>query len=295
MKPMSLIYLAGALLLATLVVMLWTAVSREQMAAALHPAVPAPPMRPARPPADVAEIAPDTPVAVQPPPEEAPPEWERPRFGERRGERLAMVQAQIERRGVTDEAVLAAMRHVPRHLFVPRNQLRSAYADHPLPIGMGQTISQPYIVALMTQLLELEPGDKVLEIGTGSGYQAAVLSELTPHVYTIEILGKLADQARERFEALGYETIHVQHADGYYGWEEHAPFDAVIVTAAAGHIPPPLVAQLKPDGKMAIPVGGVFETQYLTVVRKDEEGGMRTRSVAAVRFVPMTGRAQQPR
>ncbi|MHC4480692.1 MAG: protein-L-isoaspartate(D-aspartate) O-methyltransferase [Planctomycetota bacterium] len=189
--------------------------------------------------------------------------------------------------------MLEAMRHVPRHRFVPEWRSRSAYADRPLPIGQGQTISQPYIVALMTDLLDLEPGDRVLEIGTGSGYQAAVLSEITPYVYSIEILEELAEQAKARLRKLGYRTIRTAQEDGYYGWEEHAPFDAVIVTAAAGHVPPPLVKQLKPGGRMAIPVGGPFETQQLIVVSKDEEGRVRSRSVLPVRFVPMTGRVQE--
>jgi protein-L-isoaspartate(D-aspartate) O-methyltransferase len=204
-----------------------------------------------------------------------------------------MVRIQILRRGVKKRAVLDAMRHVPRHRFVPQSLQKRAYSDRPLPIGHGQTISQPYIVAFMTELLELKAGDKVLEIGTGSGYQAAVLSELTPYVYTIEILRALAKQVKPRLAKLGYKTIQTKRADGYYGWKEHAPFDAIIVTAAAGHVPPPLVQQLKPGGKMVIPVGGVSEVQHLVVVSKDKEGGISSRSVLPVRFVPMTGRAQK--
>jgi protein-L-isoaspartate(D-aspartate) O-methyltransferase len=219
--------------------------------------------------------------------------WDRPRFEERRAERLRMVQEQMARRDVKDEAVLDAMRQVPRHLFVPDEGQREAYADHPLPIGYGQTISQPYIVAYMTELLGLKPGARVLEIGTGSGYQAAVLSELTPHVYSIEIIRQLAEQAGQRLRKLGYATVQTKQDDGYYGWKEHAPFDAIIVTAAAGHVPPPLVEQLKPGGKMVVPVGGVYETQYLVVVTKEEDGRVRTRSVLPVRFVPMTGQAQR--
>lgn len=226
------------------------------------------------------------------PEKDEPLKWERPRFEERKEERQRMVRVQIQRRGVKKKDVLEAMRSVPRHRFVPDLGQRSAYADRPLPIGSGQTISQPYIVALMTEMLELEPGDRVLEIGTGSGYQAAVLSELTPYVYTIEIIKKLAGQARERFPKLGYKTIKTKQGDGYYGWDEHGPFDGIIVTAAAGHVPPPLVQQLKPGGRMVIPVGGVFETQHLVVVSKDEQDRIKTRSVLAVRFVPMTGRVQ---
>jgi len=225
--------------------------------------------------------------------EEEPLEWERPRFEERQEERLRMVERQIAGRDVKDKAVLEAMRNVPRHLFVPEKQAPLAYRDHPLPIGHGQTISQPYIVALMTELLGLKPGHRVLEIGTGSGYQAAVLSELTPYVFTIEIIKALAGDAGKRFEKLGYKTIQVKKADGYYGWEEHAPFDAIIVTAAAGHVPPPLIKQLKDGGRMIIPVGAVYEVQHLVLVNKDEEGRVSTESVLPVRFVPMTGRAQE--
>ncbi len=233
---------------------------------------------------------------AEPPPEpetpkeadEAEVEWERPRFEERQEERARMVRRQIQQRGVRQERVLDAMRAVPRHLFVPQERGGSAYADHPLPIGYGQTISQPYIVASMTEQLELESGDKVLEVGTGSGYQAAVLSEITPHVFTIEIIEALAEQARERLRRLGYETIQVKHADGYFGWEEHAPFDAIIVTAAAGHQPPPLVKQLKPGGKMVIPLGSPYQTQQLVLLSKDTRGKVRTNSLMPVRFVPLT-------
>jgi protein-L-isoaspartate(D-aspartate) O-methyltransferase len=249
-------------------------------------------------PATAAEPRYEAPAATPPAkadavPERKPPKWDRPRFPERKSERLAMVRIQILRRGVKKRAVLDAMRHVPRHRFVPQSLQKRAYSDRPLPIGHGQTISQPYIVAFMTELLELKAGDKVLEIGTGSGYQAAVLSELTPYVYTIEILRALAKQVKPRLAKLGYKTIQTKRADGYYGWKEHAPFDAIIVTAAAGHVPPPLVQQLKPGGKMVIPVGGVSEVQHLVVVSKDKEGGISSRSVLPVRFVPMTGRAQK--
>ena len=220
-------------------------------------------------------------------------EWDKPRFAERAEEREWMVAEQIAARGVDDAAVLDAMRQVPRHRFVPEREARSAYADRPLPIGHGQTISQPYIVALMTELLEVKPGDKILEIGTGSGYQAAVLTELTPYVYTIEIIDVLGEQAAERLETLGYATVSTKVGDGYYGWEEHAPFDGIIVTCAAGHIPPPLLAQLGLGGKMVIPVGPVYDVQYLVLVTKDESGTLRSEALLPVRFVPMTGRARE--
>jgi protein-L-isoaspartate(D-aspartate) O-methyltransferase len=227
--------------------------------------------------------------------EETPPVWDRPRFDEQKTSRLKMVREQIAgrlhgRTPVKNKDVLEAMRQVPRHRFVPVVQIPRAYGDYPLPIGYGQTISQPYIVGLMTEMLKLKPGEKVLEIGTGSGYQAAVLSELTPHVFTIEIVEELAQQAEKRLTELGYKTIEVRQGDGYTGWEEHAPFDGIIVTAAARHIPPPLLKQLKPGGRMSIPVGGVFEVQSLLLVRKDEEGALTTESVLPVRFVPLTGR-----
>jgi len=221
------------------------------------------------------------------------PEWDRPRFEERSAERRRMVRDQMERRGIADAAVLDAMRNVPRHLFVPEDERRLAYSDFPLPIGHGQTISQPYVVAYMTEALKLKPGQKVLEIGTGSGYQAAVLAEVTPHVFTIEIVEELATPARRRLADLGYKTVQAKQGDGYYGWPEKGPFDAVIVTAAAGHVPPPLMEQLKPGGRMIIPLGGVYDVQQLVLVTRDEEGAARTRSLLPVRFVPMTGTAQE--
>ncbi|MDW8103204.1 MAG: protein-L-isoaspartate(D-aspartate) O-methyltransferase [Anaerolineae bacterium] len=202
--------------------------------------------------------------------------------------RRNMVEMQIKARGVKDERVLAAMEKVPRHLFVPQEYLDEAYDDHPLPIGYGQTISQPYIVAYMTELLNLKPGDKVLEIGTGSGYQAAILAEITDKVYTVEIIPELARSAEERLRRLGYDKIKVLNADGYYGWEEHAPYDAIIVTCAPDHIPQPLVQQLKDGGRMVIPVGppGGFQTLWL-VEKVGAE--VRTYSMMGVIFVPMLG------
>ena len=238
--------------------------------------------------------------APEPKPEpeaEEPLEWERPRFAEFATARRNMVKEQMAppqrgRSAVKDEAVLEAMREVPRHRFVPGRQARSAHGDSPLGIGHGQTISQPYIVAFMTEMLQVKPGHRVLEIGTGSAYQAAVLSELTPHVYSIEIIKELAVEARKRLDELGYKTVTTKQGDGYYGWEEHAPFDAIIVTAAAGHVPPPLMGQLKPGGRLVIPVGSVNETQHLVLITKDDEGNLKTKNVLPVRFVPMTGRVR---
>ncbi len=226
-------------------------------------------------------------------------QWPHPRTAARKDERDRLVDRYIARGGlyhdaIEDARVVAAMRAVPRHEFVPESRQHSAYDDTPLPIGHGQTISQPYIVALMTELLEVKAGDKVLEIGTGSGYQAAVLNELTPYVYSIEILKPLYEGVVKRFERLGYKTIRARLGDGYDGWEQHAPFDGIIVTCAAGHIPPPLWQQLKPGGRMVIPVGGVYETQRLIVLTKREDGGRKSRSVLPVRFVPMTGKIQKP-
>ncbi len=191
-------------------------------------------------------------------------------------------------KGGFDQRVTAAMAAVPRHLFVPKRYEARAYDNRPLPIGHGQTISQPYIVALMTDLLELSPGRIALEIGTGSGYQAAVLAELGVRVYTIEIVKPLADSAAARLKALDYDGVTVRWGDGYLGWAAHAPFDAIIVTAAAGHIPPPLIAQLKPGGRMVIPVGPRFMTQQLVVVEKDATGKVRTKQLLPVVFVPLT-------
>ncbi|TMQ02013.1 MAG: protein-L-isoaspartate(D-aspartate) O-methyltransferase [Verrucomicrobia bacterium] len=203
------------------------------------------------------------------------------------GERNRMVEEQIRARGVTNSVVLEAMRRVPRHQFVEANLRRQAYDDQPLPIGHGQTISQPYIVALMTELLEVKPGQKVLEVGTGSGYQAAVLFEITTNVYTIEIVRPLYEKALRRLKEAGLPESRVRHGDGYFGWEEQAPFDAIIVTAAADHIPPPLLKQLRPGARMVVPIGPVHATQRLVVVQKGEDGKVKTRSVLPVRFVPL--------
>lgn len=201
--------------------------------------------------------------------------------------REQMVRNQIEFRGVSDEATLNAMRNVKRHLFVPENRQRSAYNDEPMPIGYGQTISQPFIVAYMTELLQPHPGQRILEIGTGSGYQAAVLAEITDEVYTIEIIEELAAWGEGNLRNSGYDKVSVKHADGYYGWEEFAPFDAIIVTAAADHIPPPLIGQLKKDGIMVIPVGHPLGNQVLMKVTKQNDQ-IRTESLMPVRFVPFT-------
>jgi protein-L-isoaspartate(D-aspartate) O-methyltransferase len=184
--------------------------------------------------------------------------------------------------------VLDSMQTAKRHLFVPESQRSLAYDDRPVEIGYGQTISQPFIVALMTHLLEPEPDDAVLEIGTGSGYQAAVLSPLVEKVCTIEIITELGEAAAERLAALGYGNVEVKIADGYHGWPECGPFDGIVVTAAADHVPPPLVDQLKPGGRMVIPVGGMFATQHLTLVEKTGSGEVLTRQILPVRFVPFT-------
>ncbi len=200
--------------------------------------------------------------------------------------RQAMVRL-IADRGVVDSLTLRSMGRVPRHEFVPAGNRSRAYGDHPLPIGYGQTISQPYIVAYMTEVIGAQPGMKVLEVGTGSGYQAAVLADLGAHVFTVELVRALATSATERLERLGYTNVTVRHADGHFGWNEEAPFDAVIVTAAAGFIPPALTAQLRPGGRMVIPVGSVYGIQNLVLVEKDRDGRLRTSNLLPVRFVPM--------
>jgi protein-L-isoaspartate(D-aspartate) O-methyltransferase len=206
-------------------------------------------------------------------------------------ERERMVSDQIASRGVRDARTLAALRRVPRHLFVPAGSRSEAYDDHPLPIGAGQTISQPYIVGFMTEALGLAGGETVLEVGTGSGYQAAVLAQIAGRVYTIEIVASLADEAGERLKRLGYENVHVRAGDGYQGWVEAAPFDAIIVTASAPRIPDPLKAQLKDGGRLVIPLGD--ETQELVVVTRSG-ATFDERRVLPVRFVPMTGRVRRP-
>ena len=200
--------------------------------------------------------------------------------------RSAMVDL-IAQRGVSDSATLAVMRRIPRHEFVPAAHRREAYGDSPLPIGFGQTISQPYIVAYMTEIIRPRPGLKVLEVGTGSGYQAAILAAAGSEVYTVEIFEALANAASPRLARLGFDRVTVRHGDGHFGWPEHAPFDAVIVTAAAGYIPPALVEQLRPGGRMIIPVGTVQGVQYLILVEKDRGGDVTTRTLIPVRFVPM--------
>lgn len=206
----------------------------------------------------------------------------------RTDEREHMVSEQIEARGVSDSAVLAAMRTVPRHEFVPAEFQDQAYNDHPLPIGYGQTISQPYIVAVMTEALFLESDMRVLEIGTGSGYQAAILAELVEEVYTVEIIEELAEQAEERLARLGYDNVRVLRADGYFGWEEYAPFDAIIVTAAPDHVPQPLILQMADDSHLVIPVGPVGAYQELWLYRKEGGELQPALSLGGVRFVPLT-------
>ena len=210
--------------------------------------------------------------------------WQTDTYQEQRN---SMVASQLENRNIRDESTLQAMRKVPRHRFVPKEQQRYAYEDRPLPIGYGQTISQPYMVAFMTEVIKPQKDFKVLEIGTGSGYQSAVLAEIVDKVYTVEIVPELANQAEKRFEGLGYSNVKTIEADGYFGWEEFAPFDAIVVTAAAEFIPPPLISQLKEGGKMVIPVGSPFLVQTLMLVEK-KKGKTTTKSLFPVRFVPFT-------
>jgi len=204
--------------------------------------------------------------------------------------RRAMVENDLERRDITDERVLEAMGRIPRHLFVDELIQGQAYQDRPLPIAEGQTISQPYVVALMTESLELKGPEKVLEIGTGSGYQAAVLAELCQEVYTIEIREELVEGSTSVLESLGYENVQVKYADGYYGWEEHAPFDAIIITCAVNHVPPDLIRQLKDGGRLILPLGSVLYYQTLTLIEK-QGGELKVRYITDVLFVPMVGEA----
>ncbi len=203
-------------------------------------------------------------------------------------ERAAMVHEQLVGRGLRNSGVLSALGKVERHRFVPEGYVQAAYADHPLPIGYGQTISQPYIVGLMSEALRVKPGDRVLEIGTGSGYQAAVLAELGVEVYTVEIIPELAQRAAKVLEDLGYAGIHVQNADGYFGWEAHAPYDAVIVTAAPDHLPQALAQQLIEGGRLVIPIGPTGSVQTLWLFEK-QGGELTATNLGAVSFVPLTG------
>ncbi|GAB4543413.1 MAG: protein-L-isoaspartate(D-aspartate) O-methyltransferase [Thermodesulfovibrionia bacterium] len=206
--------------------------------------------------------------------------------------RQEMVREQIISRGISDKRVIDAMLKVQRHLFVDRSLWDKAYGDHPLPIGEGQTISQPYVVALMTEALRLKSTDRVLEIGTGSGYQAAILAEIVNEVYTIEIRKGLSDKADELLKRLGYKNVKTRHGDGYFGWDEYAPFDAIIITASVNHIPPPLIKQLKDGGRLIIPLGSTLYYQTLTLVTK-KGGALDVEQMGGVAFVPMTGEAQR--
>jgi protein-L-isoaspartate(D-aspartate) O-methyltransferase len=204
-----------------------------------------------------------------------------------------MVEEDLRGRDITDTRVMTAMEKVPRHCFVSRNQWSAAYEDHPLPIGEGQTISQPYVVALMTQAIHLKPDEKVLEIGTGSGYQAAILAELTRDVYSIEIRKGLAEGARKILDELGYRDVKVKQGDGYFGWKEYAPFDAILVTCAANHIPLPLIEQLREGGRLIIPLGSTVYMQTLTLVEKKADGDLAVQHLGGVSFVPMIGESQR--
>ncbi|MEW6001174.1 MAG: protein-L-isoaspartate(D-aspartate) O-methyltransferase [Nitrospirota bacterium] len=208
--------------------------------------------------------------------------------------RQVMIEHDIKGRGIKDKRVLDAMEKIPRHLFVDEHLRDRAYGDYPLPIGEGQTISQPYVVALMTEALKLKPTDRVLEIGTGSGYQAAVLAEIVKEVYTIEIRKSLAGRAAKRLKGLGYGNIKVKYGDGYFGWEGFALFDAIIITAAANHIPPPLIKQLKDGGRLIVPLGSTIYYQTLTLVTK-KKGEIKVEQMGPVAFVPMIGEAEKGR
>jgi protein-L-isoaspartate(D-aspartate) O-methyltransferase len=207
-------------------------------------------------------------------------------------QRLKMVQEQIAGRGVKDRAVLEAMRKIPRHLFVDESMKGRAYGDHPVPIGEGQTISQPYVVAWMTEALNLKASDRVLEIGTGSGYQAAVLAEIVKEVYTIEIRKGIKEKATQLLDELGYKNIKTKYADGYFGWEEYGPFDAIIITASANHIPPPLIRQLREGGRLIIPLGSTLYFQTLTLLTKNNDE-LEMIQMGGVAFVPMIGEVRE--
>ncbi|MDX9703113.1 MAG: protein-L-isoaspartate(D-aspartate) O-methyltransferase [Candidatus Auribacterota bacterium] len=204
--------------------------------------------------------------------------------------RFKMVEHQIVRRGITDKKVLNAIRKVPRHLFVPDDMVKHAYTDGPLPIGYNQTISQPYIVALMTELLKLNGTEKILEIGTGSGYQAAILAEIVNEVYSIEIVEPLAKRAQETIKKMGYENVYIKSGDGFHGWPEHAPFDGIIVTAAPREVPAPLIDQLKDNGRLVIPEGEYYQELRVYIKR---DGYLEKKDIIPVRFVPMTGYIEQ--
>jgi protein-L-isoaspartate(D-aspartate) O-methyltransferase len=236
-----------------------------------------------------AAVPPPTPPASQPVTTTASKPWSPPKFTVRQKERDEMVKMIKEGYNIADKAVLDAMSIVPRHAFVPdtESDQATAYDDSPEPIPYGQLISQPWIVAIMTRELNLKPTSKVLEIGTGSGYQSAVLAHLTTHVYSIEIIKPLGEDAAARFKKLGYDVINTKIADGFNGWPEKAPFDAIIVTCAAGQIPPPLLKQLAPGGKMVIPVGQAFATQSLMLVNKDQDNVVESKSLGLVKFVPL--------
>ena len=208
--------------------------------------------------------------------------------------RQTMVEWDLKGRGIKEPRVLEAMGKIPRHLFVEESLLGEAYGDHPLPIGEGQTISQPYVVALMTEAVKLKPTDRVLEIGTGSGYQAAVLAEIVKEVYTIEIRKPLAETASKRLTQLAYKNVKVKYADGYFGWEEAAPFDAILITAATNHIPPPLLQQLKEGGRLILPLGSTTFHQTLTLITK-EKGELNVQEMGGVIFVPLVGEVEKKR
>jgi len=210
-------------------------------------------------------------------------------FGQRTKDRSRMVKKQIIARGVADPNVLNAMRVVPRHFLIRGGDSKRAYYDRPIPIGYGQTISQPFIVGYMTEAIKLDANSKVLEIGTGSGYQAAICGEIAKEVYSIELIEQLAEKAKDHLNKLGYENVTVRHGDGYFGWKEKAPFDVIIITAAAGFVPPLLIEQLKPGGRLILPLGSPYGSQTLVRITKDKVGKIMSESLLPVRFVPMLG------